>query len=936
MLGCSLAAQSILKRENTKCLLKAKVMKIKFAITFLILFIGISLSLTGQSFLSTQGKAIVKENGDTILLRGMGLGGWMLQEGYMLKTASFANAQYQIKAKIAELIGEEDTELFYDAWLSNHVTKADIDSLATWGFNSVRLPMHYNLYTLPIEDEPVSGENTWLDRGFVMTDSLIAWCAANEMYVILDLHAAPGGQGYDQGISDYDPTKPSLWESFENQEKTASLWKKLAERYVDEPWVAGYDLLNEPNWNLPGGVALRNLYERITDSIRTVDNNHMLIIEGNWFANDFTGLTPPWDDNMVYSPHKYWSFNDQASIQWVLDLRNQYDIPLYFGETGENSNTWFRDAAKLFEDNGIGWAWWPMKKIQDIAGPTSVILTPEYQTLLNYWNNGGAPPSAAFAKTTLMEMAENLKLQNCIIQKDVYDALIRQTYSDEAIPFNTFEIPGVVYATDFDLGRRGVAYHDTDVANYHLSTGNFTAWNKGWAYRNDGVDIEPCNDNVNTNGYNVGWTEPGEWMQYDVDVQESGVYDINLRLASGAFDGSFHFSLDGADITNLRYAPYTGGYQTWQTVTVPNVVLATDNKKLRFHSDGSGYNINSFEFVKTGEISSIDADFVSAFTLDQHTVQLNLNKPMAGPLPSAPADFEIQVNGNLVDISAVSLSDDNPRIVLLEVDYTFQHHHTIKITYDGDEIQAVDETVLIGFNQRDVENRIPQVHNVPGLVEAEGFFFNSGAELENTFDIGGGKNIGHLDVGDYLDYYIDVAFDDTYQIDYRTAAQSETGEVQLQVVRENGSIEVLQTTSFPPTGDWQSWATTSASQFVVLEEGRHHIRLAITQPSFNLNWFEFTGLTPVVNPDLVRKMSVSPNPGTGIFRFSATFTESLDAFVAVMDTNGKQLKQYQFKNISEINEVIDLSEFPNGNYFFSMHSPEGVLYSEVLIKVDNP
>ena len=88
-----------------------------------------------------------------------------------------------------------------------------------------------------------------------------------------------------------------------------------------------------------------------------MDNNHIIFIEGNWFANDFTGLTPPWDDNMVYSPHKYLSFNDQAFIQWVLDNRNEYNVLLYLGESGENSNVWLRDAIKLLEDNDIGWAW---------------------------------------------------------------------------------------------------------------------------------------------------------------------------------------------------------------------------------------------------------------------------------------------------------------------------------------------------------------------------------------------------------------------------------------------------------------------------------------------------------------------------------------------------------------------------------------------------
>ncbi|MCB0582429.1 MAG: hypothetical protein KDD10_24335, partial [Phaeodactylibacter sp.] len=203
-----------------------------------------------------------------------------------------------------------------------------------------------------------------------------------------------------------------------------------------------------------------------------------------------------WDDNMAYGPHKYWSFNDRASIQWVLNIRDAHNVPIYFGESGENSNTWFRDAIKLLEEHGLGWAWWPMKKVDAIAGPLSVIKTPEYQALLDYWNGTGSAPDAAFAKATLMELAENLRLENCTYHTDVIDAMFRQVRSEETAPYRVQAIPGVVYATDFDMGAVGTAYYDTDVATYHVSTGNYTAWNAGWSYRNDGVDIEPSLDEV--------------------------------------------------------------------------------------------------------------------------------------------------------------------------------------------------------------------------------------------------------------------------------------------------------------------------------------------------------------------------------------------------------------------------------------------------------
>jgi len=198
-----------------------------------------------QDFLHTEGQEIIDKDGNPIILRGYGLGGWMLMEGYMMLSASVAPTQHEMKEKIADLIGEDGMNNFYDEWLQNHVTKEDIDSMKAWGYNSVRLPMHYNLYTLPIEEEPVAGQQTWLDAGFDLTDALLEWCEENEMYLILDLHAAPGGQGNDAAISDYDSDKPSLWESAENKAKTVALWGRLAERYADEPWIGGYDLLNE-------------------------------------------------------------------------------------------------------------------------------------------------------------------------------------------------------------------------------------------------------------------------------------------------------------------------------------------------------------------------------------------------------------------------------------------------------------------------------------------------------------------------------------------------------------------------------------------------------------------------------------------------------------------------------------------------------------------
>ncbi|RYY65807.1 MAG: glycosyl hydrolase family 5, partial [Chitinophagaceae bacterium] len=123
---------------------------------------------SAQGFLHAQGDRLANGSGRPVLLRGMGLGGWMLQEPYMLQLSGGPVNQQEIRQRLERLVGSERTKAFYDAWLDGFVTRADIDSLAAWGFNSVRLPMHYNLFTLPVEREPVKGRNTWLSKGFTL------------------------------------------------------------------------------------------------------------------------------------------------------------------------------------------------------------------------------------------------------------------------------------------------------------------------------------------------------------------------------------------------------------------------------------------------------------------------------------------------------------------------------------------------------------------------------------------------------------------------------------------------------------------------------------------------------------------------------------------------------------------------------------------------
>ncbi len=573
---------------------------IKFVSGLLLVTISLSgISSMGQGFLKAEGKKIVDDTGNEIILRGMGLGGWMLQEGYMYGLSNLGQ-QYRIREKIEASVGPEKAAEFYERWLTTHTTKKDIDALASLGFNSIRLPMHYALYTRSVDKEPVAGKDTWLEKGFALTDSLLKWCSANKIYLILDLHAAPGGQGNDLAIADRDPSKPSLWESEANQNKTIALWRKLAARYATEPWIGGYDILNETNWgfqdekdtrgtNEQQNVPLRKLSEDITKAIREVDTKHLIIIEGNGFGNNYRGMLPPWDDNMALSFHKYGNFNTVKTIQHFLDLRDQYNIPIWLGESGENANTWFREAIKLCEENSIGWAWWQHKKM-NLNNPFEIKKPEGYNKLLADWSGKGPKLSQEEAWHVLEEWLNNTALEHNIFHADVADAMFRQVQYNTATPFKQHDLNTgalIIKAVDFDMGAQRVAYFDRDTASYHYTPGVNTAGNRGWTYRNDGVDIKRENDD-----HYIFHIEDGEWLQYTVSVKNTGNYRFEFRTRSDSARGALTI-LNNEKKLALVNLPASSSKQ-WSSTPAPAIKLTKGLNRLKIYVEKGGFELLDF------------------------------------------------------------------------------------------------------------------------------------------------------------------------------------------------------------------------------------------------------------------------------------------------------------------------------------------------------
>ena len=556
----------------------------------IILFFLATCMSFSQGFLHNVDGEIVEGNGEPILLRGFGLGGWLVPEGYMLHNQAWIagfESPTEIENHVIDLIGVDAAENFWNLYRENYVAQADIDQIAEWGFNHIRVPFHYKQF--------YDSTGTETPMGYAIIDELISWCEPYNMYIILDMHCAPGGQNGGP-ISDSDGTA-RLWLEESNKELTIQIWKEIATYYSNNTLIGGYDLINEPV--LPGGVSLeefKQLYVDITNAIREVDTNHLLFIEGNWYGTDFAGLTPPWDENMSYSFHKYWGQTDLSTIQSYINMRNNYGVPLWMGESGENSNHWYYEVFKLLEENNIGWNFWTHKKVDKITSPFSAYVSPQYQIVIDYLSGNSSQPDPNIAGMGLTSFANSLKIENCLLRRGVVAALTDPEYGEVTKPYVPHSIPGTIPAAYYDVGARGLSYSDSDYWN-----DGDGGYNDGWVFRNDGVDVEGS-DNLNI-PYTVGWTEAGEWLGYTIQDVSPGTYNVTFSIAAPNSGGIFYAQLSGQNLGVID-VPATGGWYNWEDLPAQTITLSEGEKFLKIQIVQAGFNIQSVTFDPVLSISN--------------------------------------------------------------------------------------------------------------------------------------------------------------------------------------------------------------------------------------------------------------------------------------------------------------------------------------------
>jgi endoglucanase len=359
-----------------------------------------------MEFLHVSGRQIVDSKGNKVRLRGTCPGGWMNMEDFI---NGHPGAEHTLRAQMAEVLGPAKAQFFFERMLDYFFNEDDVIFLRKAGATVARIPLNYRHF----EDDAAPFK--YKEAGFARFDEVLRLCEKHGLYVILDLHSAQGWQNV-HWHSDNASRISLFWEVPYYQDRYVALWQEFARRYKNRGVVAGYDLLNEPcsnnnrgdyPWNVysnykPNWERINGVFRRAVTEIRKIDSRHIIFLEGDNYAKQFSGFEKPFDDNLAYSSHNYTvpgfgpgrypgeirprSASANGAQVWDLEKQErsflnaegtkftlQHNVPLWVGEFGspyngpsdENGDRLraLDDQIGIFEQNDAHWTTWNYKDV---------------------------------------------------------------------------------------------------------------------------------------------------------------------------------------------------------------------------------------------------------------------------------------------------------------------------------------------------------------------------------------------------------------------------------------------------------------------------------------------------------------------------------------------------------------------------------------------
>lgn len=471
-----------------------------------------------EGFVHVANGSLVDGSGMPVVLRGVGLGNWLLPEGYMWKFEPGGPlSPRQIEGFVHRLVGAERSVEFWTRFRDEFITEADIARIAAEGFDHVRVAINSRVLQ--------SDSGALLEDGFALIDRLIEWCRAHEIWVVLDLHGAPGGQT-GTNIDDSPHGRPELFTDPRYADLTQQLWEAIAARYCDETVIAGYDLLNEPlphEYQHLYPAELVDLYKRLTAAVRTHDANHVIIYEGTHWSTNWDIFTEVWDPNSMLQCHKYWSAPDRTSVQVYVDRGRELALPVYMGETGENNLEWLYTAFQLYDDCGMSWNLWPWKKMETVTSPYSVNAPAGWAALVACAHGRSVTPPADESWATLTDFLDALDISRCTYREAVVNTVLRR--APVSVPAWGFGFRGEDVSFGTTSAKPLAGFRTDDLVS--LECANLNPEGAPRFDHNDGA-LRSHEDAI------VACLTPGDWIAFDVNTAQAG--DVTITIETDTSD----------------------------------------------------------------------------------------------------------------------------------------------------------------------------------------------------------------------------------------------------------------------------------------------------------------------------------------------------------------------------------------------------------------
>ena len=571
------------KNKNKNDYFKKSKSKLLGAVATSLMGVLVSTSALAD-FVHTEGTTILDEQGEPLFLNGINLGNWLLWEGYLMMGDFNYRTHTQFLESLTTVFGSRaKAEEFEHQWRLNYVDDKAIADLKALGFNSVRVPFHYNMFWK-------NGQLS--NHGFQYFDRLIESARAHGMYVLLDMHAAPGYQNPGDHADNVDSnasqprTTVRFWDGTENIKIASDVWRHIANRYKDEPVVWGYDLFNEPVPQEGREFELLPSLITIRDAIREVDNNHIIVAEGSWWSSDLTkidwsdplvqqatGITSQWDSNLVYQLHHY---GPAAGNYGRENITKNLNIPLILGEYGESDYGNLALMTDWAKQQTSGYFPWSFKKMSHDKTLWSIPPNEQYNQLKTYIINGSAGPASLY--DAMIDFAQN-NIKNGAPEHE-WD----QAFFDAINPSN--EPPPPVVVPTCDSEDSAVTLPGVVQAQSHCAS--------------EGIQEETTADE--TGDINIGWIDSGDWAEYKINVPTAVNLTLLSRVASTEGSAGFNVLIDNTNVASVE-VPATNGWQEWTSVATP-VSLPAGEHILRLDFVGGNFNLNWLEF--TTEFVALD------------------------------------------------------------------------------------------------------------------------------------------------------------------------------------------------------------------------------------------------------------------------------------------------------------------------------------------